>query len=181
MNKITRFLAVATAGLALSSTVFANHHLASEMPLSSTVAVKSLESAAAKLSDLIGAFPADKLSWAPDENIRDVRGVVAHIAGANYFIGGLIGKPGPEGFNADAAVAGADAAKLKEIYQASVAHAKAAIQGLSAAAAAEEITYFGMTNQRAVLVQLLADHNHEHLGQLIAYARSNKVVPPWSQ
>ena len=24
-------------------------------------------------------------------------------------------------------------------------------------------------------------HLHEHLGQLIAYARSNKIVPPWSQ
>ena len=24
-------------------------------------------------------------------------------------------------------------------------------------------------------------HLHEHLGQLIAYARSNKVVPPWSK
>ena len=24
-------------------------------------------------------------------------------------------------------------------------------------------------------------HVHEHLGQLIAYARSNKVVPPWSK
>jgi len=24
-------------------------------------------------------------------------------------------------------------------------------------------------------------HLHEHLGQLIAYARSNKVTPPWSK
>jgi hypothetical protein len=24
-------------------------------------------------------------------------------------------------------------------------------------------------------------HIHEHLGQLIAYARQNKVTPPWSQ
>ena len=24
-------------------------------------------------------------------------------------------------------------------------------------------------------------HLHEHLGQLIAYARSNGVVPPWSR
>jgi hypothetical protein len=26
-----------------------------------------------------------------------------------------------------------------------------------------------------------ATHLHEHLGQLIAYARSNKVTPPWSK
>jgi hypothetical protein len=24
-------------------------------------------------------------------------------------------------------------------------------------------------------------HIHEHLGQLIAYARTNKIVPPWSK
>jgi hypothetical protein len=24
-------------------------------------------------------------------------------------------------------------------------------------------------------------HLHEHLGQLIAYARSNKIAPPWSR
>jgi uncharacterized damage-inducible protein DinB len=34
--------------------------------------------------------------------------------------------------------------------------------------------------QWAVLFQLLA-HMNEHLGQSIAYARSNNVVPPWSQ
>jgi drug/metabolite transporter (DMT)-like permease len=28
---------------------------------------------------------------------------------------------------------------------------------------------------------LSATHLHEHLGQQIAYARSNGVVPPWSQ
>ena len=26
-----------------------------------------------------------------------------------------------------------------------------------------------------------ATHLHEHLGQLIAYARSNNVTPPWSK
>ena len=26
-----------------------------------------------------------------------------------------------------------------------------------------------------------ATHMHEHLGQLVAYARANKVIPPWSK
>jgi uncharacterized damage-inducible protein DinB len=26
----------------------------------------------------------------------------------------------------------------------------------------------------------LVSHEHEHLGQMIAYARSNGVTPPWS-
>jgi hypothetical protein len=36
-----------------------------------------------------------------------------------------------------------------------------------------------MTKQDAALM-LLSDQ-HEHLGQSIAYARSNSVVPPWSK
>ncbi len=27
----------------------------------------------------------------------------------------------------------------------------------------------------------LTTHMHEHLGQTIAYARANEIVPPWSQ
>ena len=28
---------------------------------------------------------------------------------------------------------------------------------------------------------LPVDHAHKHLGQLIAYARMNHIVPPWSR
>ena len=43
------------------------------------------------------------------------------------------------------------------------------------------VTLFGqnMTKQGAILM-LLFDQ-HEHLGQSIAYARTNSVVPPWSK
>jgi len=36
-----------------------------------------------------------------------------------------------------------------------------------------------MTKQGALML-LLADQ-HEHLGQSIAYARTNGVIPPWSK
>jgi hypothetical protein len=36
-----------------------------------------------------------------------------------------------------------------------------------------------LTKQGATLMLLL--DQHEHLGQSIAYARSNNVVPPWSK
>jgi uncharacterized damage-inducible protein DinB len=35
------------------------------------------------------------------------------------------------------------------------------------------------TTVRAAML-LYVTHMHEHLGQLVAYARSNGVVPPWS-
>jgi hypothetical protein len=44
-----------------------------------------------------------------------------------------------------------------------------------------------MVGQNAALTQQqlswisATTHLHEHLGQLIAYARPNKVTPPWSK
>jgi hypothetical protein len=43
------------------------------------------------------------------------------------------------------------------------------------------ITMFGQTNTLRGAWVGTATHLHEHLGQLIAYARSNNVVPPWSK
>ena len=40
-------------------------------------------------------------------------------------------------------------------------------------------TPFGEYNQRTMIL-IINNHYHEHLGQLIVYARSNGVVPPWS-
>ena len=36
-----------------------------------------------------------------------------------------------------------------------------------------------MTKQSALM--LVLEDQHEHLGQSIAYARTNGVVPPWSK
>jgi len=35
------------------------------------------------------------------------------------------------------------------------------------------------TTKRGAFLLLLS-HAHEHLGQAIAYARSNRVTPPWT-
>ena len=40
---------------------------------------------------------------------------------------------------------------------------------------------FGQKSTTRGLWITTATHLHEHLGQLIAYARSNKVTPPWSK
>jgi hypothetical protein len=41
--------------------------------------------------------------------------------------------------------------------------------------------FFGTkTTVRAVYLRILA-HNNEHMGQSVAYARMNGIVPPWSR
>jgi len=52
---------------------------------------------------------------------------------------------------------------------------------LSEADLEREVEFFGMKfSLRNFLITGL-NHCHEHLGQSIAYARMNGVVPPWSE
>ena len=55
------------------------------------------------------------------------------------------------------------------------------IAGLSDNDLQAPVKLFGreMTKQGALM--LILEDQHEHLGQSIAYARSNGVVPPWSK
>jgi uncharacterized damage-inducible protein DinB len=57
---------------------------------------------------------------------------------------------------------------------------KSAFNAASEADLDQNVTVFGhaMTERHAYM--LLLTHAHEHLGQSIAYARSNGVVPPWT-
>ena len=45
----------------------------------------------------------------------------------------------------------------------------------------EPIEVFGQKNTGRGMWIMAATHLHEHLGQLIAYARANNVTPPWSK
>lgn len=56
-----------------------------------------------------------------------------------------------------------------------------AIRQVPADRLGEEVELFGAKVPLARVLILAADHSHEHLGQLIAYARMNRVVPPWSK
>jgi hypothetical protein len=56
-------------------------------------------------------------------------------------------------------------------------------QGFTATADADmdkPVDLFGMKTSVRGGYMLLLSHAHEHLGQSIAYARSNGIVPPWT-
>lgn len=132
-----------------------------------------------KLLDLAEAIPADKFGWRPVEGVRTVSEVLMHVAGANFFIPAGLGVAAPEGVGRDlekvVTEKGAAIAKLRE----SIAHVRQAAE--KEQDFDREVELFGrkMTARDAFFI--LAGHSHEHLGQLIAYARSAGVVPPWSQ
>jgi uncharacterized damage-inducible protein DinB len=70
---------------------------------------------------------------------------------------------------------------MEDALKASYANLQKAITGLSDNDLQIHVKLFcrDMTKQGALL--LILEDQHEHLGQSIAYARSNDVVPPWSK
>lgn len=156
----------------------------------STVAsdlLADLSSVEKKIVDLAAAIPESKYSWQPD-SARSVRQVFLHVAADNYLMPAMMGfTPDPAtGITTDYASAAAFEARglakdsvIVEL-QKSFAFVKQSLQGTTATAMAGPVTMFGQpfTGQSAWI--LAVTHVHEHLGQLIAYARTNGVKPPWS-
>jgi uncharacterized damage-inducible protein DinB len=74
-----------------------------------------------------------------------------------------------------------DPEKLQEALKASYANLQKAITGLSDNDLQAPVKLFGRDLTKQGALMLLIGDQHEHLGQSIAYARSNSVVPPWSK
>ena len=119
-----------------------------------------------------------KYDWRPGQGVRSVGDVFNLIVKENgILVGVLSGTP-----NAGAQPAPiTDPEKMQEALKASYAKLQKAITGLSDKDLQTRVKLFGedMTKQDALM--LILEDQHEHLGQSIAYARSNGVVPPWSK
>lgn len=140
-----------------------------------------LQDAEKKLGEIASVTPEAKYGWRPAKDARSTGEVFMHVASANYGIPSLIGVKPPAGF--DFKTYEKSLSKKADIDQAvkdSFAHAKKALSGASDADLDKPAEFFGMkTTVRGAYLLLLA-HAHEHLGQSIAYARSNKIAPPWT-
>jgi uncharacterized damage-inducible protein DinB len=142
---------------------------------------RNLDYAGDKLVQLAEAVPADKYDWRPSEGVRSFAEVFMHAAGGNYMIPSFMGVAAPAGF--DPKTWENSATKKEEIVEhlkKSLAHVQTAAAGMKDADLEKKSKWFlGESTNREILF-FTAAHNHEHLGQLIAYARVNGIVPPWS-
>jgi uncharacterized damage-inducible protein DinB len=147
----------------------------------------ALADADKKILELAEAVPQNKFDWRPAPGVRSIAEAYLHIAFGNYNMTRIAtGKavPADAGFDPNRAKWDAqttDKAKIKAILEKSFAFTRASIAALPDADLDKTVDFFGhpMTT-RAVLLRLVA-HDNEHLGQEIAYARANKIVPPWSK
>jgi hypothetical protein len=63
----------------------------------------------------------------------------------------------------------------------SFANLRKTLEGERAGSLAREVDFFGTATTRRGVLANIDTHIAEHCGQLIAYARVNGIVPPWSR
>src|SRR5262245_25807946 len=144
-----------------------------------------LETLRGKFVGLAEAFPQDKYTWRPMEGVRSVADVLMLAAFEGYsFI--------PTSFGGKAANLGSreEANKLRQLTDKAqiidhlnkgFAHAKKELEALDASAMTGRRKVMGQDMSASQTALAIDGDLHEHLGQMIAYARMNKIVPPWSK
>jgi uncharacterized damage-inducible protein DinB len=134
-----------------------------------------------QLLALAEAVPADKYSWRPAPGVRSVSEVFMHVAIENFSLLSVTGPPMP--------------ADLKEEMEKTVTAKPQVIAWLKGSLDAVKTAHAAVTpsdlqrkvrvNDRGAIVDgmylRILVHDNEHMGQLVAYARMNGIVPPWSE
>lgn len=143
-----------------------------------------------KIVGLAKAMPEATYGWRPMPGVRSVGEAFTHVAADNYFLPAALGIAPP----ASTGISGTDyktveayekkarsrAEIITEVEQ-SFAFLKKAMNDTPDAKLDTMQKMFGRESSVRTTWVMTVTHVHEHLGQLIAYARSNNVVPPWSK
>jgi uncharacterized damage-inducible protein DinB len=144
-------------------------------------ALLDLQAVNKKCVDLAEALPSDKLTWRPSPDTRSFAEVLLHVAGERYGFLSILGATPPAGFKAgqyDKSTIERD--RIVEALNQSWDFTNKTINGMSNADFAKPVPKLGPQANEGDVVYLLVADAHEHLGQLVAYARQNGIVPPWT-
>jgi hypothetical protein len=153
--------------------------------------IRDVTALEAKIMGLAKAMPPTAYEWRPGPGVRSTAEVFVHLAGDNYYMPVLMGGTAP-------ADTGIDVVRRHESVVAfekrtmtrdqiiaelekSFRFLKQAMSETSDASLEEQPKFERQRISTRGFWTATAAHLHEHLGQLIAYARSNNVTPPWSK
>lgn len=133
-----------------------------------------------QLLALAEAIPAEKFSWRPSPDTRSTSEVVMHLASANFSLLSLSGPKASADFPANAEKAVTYKADVIAWLKRSLEAVKIARVGISADDLRRKVKVYGRDADVDGIYLRIIVHANEHMGQLIAYARTNGVAPPWS-
>ncbi len=133
-----------------------------------------------QITSLAQAFSEEQFNWRPSDGVRSVGEAILHVASANYYLVSKLGFAPPEDVNIMTLekITGKDnvVSELKKSFDFVHKH----IGQVKTADFSKEVDLgFAKLSTLSTLLVVL-EHSGEHKGQLIAYARSNGITPPWS-
>lgn len=153
-------------------------------PLHAQSAARSVQASLAKeagtLSDKftgLARVMSGKYDWRPAQGVRSAGDVFNLIVMENGILARTLtgtpggGRPAPM----------TDPEKMQDALKTSYENLRQAIAGLSDDDLKAPVKLFGREMNKEDAIRFLFADQHEHLGQSIAYARSNGVTPPWSK
>jgi len=186
MSRTRRLAPCLVAALAVAAAALpAAPSLAQEEPAAAPTMKETYlrwwDRAAGQVESLAEAVPADKYGWRPAEGVRSVSEVYMHVAAAAYGLSRALGAEVPEGVDPSGLESVTDKAAVVAALDRALAHARGAVGATTMDQLGDEVELFGMKLTKGDVTMILLGHLQEHLGQSIAYARMNGVVPPWSQ
>jgi len=143
--------------------------------------IGNMDYAANELTKLADAVPAEKYSWRPAPGVRSISEVYMHVALADYYLCSFLGAKAPEGISREMEKSVTDKAQVIAELKKGIAYARSVIEKTPDSDLDTMVKFFGRDLSKRAMILVLMGHLHEHLGQSIAYARTNGVVPPWSE
>jgi uncharacterized damage-inducible protein DinB len=132
---------------------------------------------------LANAIPADKYSWRPAPGVRSVSEVLMHIAVSNFY---LLSESGaiayPKALDSDDIETKITSKQeIIDWLTKSFEAVKTARAKETPVALAKKVHIQDRDAPRDGIYLRILVHDNEHMGQLVAYARVNGIVPPWSK
>jgi uncharacterized damage-inducible protein DinB len=132
------------------------------------------------------AMPQAKFTWRPGKDVRSVAEVYLHVAEGIYFLVSQLGRDVPADVQAmmkaktwEKQTTKKD--EIKTILTTAFAYLRKSVLETSDADLEKQVKFFGNDVSQRLVFMIIEGHCWEHLGQSIAYARVNGVVPPWSK
>ena len=140
-----------------------------------------------KFVALANAIPADKYGWRPSPGVRSIGEAFMHAASEFYTYAPAawsakrspVVAPGRDGYAAFEKKS--TKADVLQHLDAGWNYTKSTVGAVDPSAITGQVKIFGGMHTITETSLGVVDDLHEHLGQLIAYARMNDIVPPWSK
>jgi uncharacterized damage-inducible protein DinB len=134
-----------------------------------------------QLVALAEAIPAEKFAWRPGAGVRSTSEVFMHAAMANFYLLSITGpKMPPDLTSQDQEKTVTAKADVIAWLKRSLDAVKTAHAGLKPGDLQHKVKVNGRDATVDGMYLRIIVHANEHMGQLIAYARMNGIVPPWS-